>query len=154
MTEVISIHKALILEARSDIEIYATNRVSSPLNKLPNFNKWKSNWDELASRYHKIPIHKLASFVNFDYIIEYKFNNESALGNLYFTTAPADRVIEKLVAREDLSSEDARIIHKIRKIRNEVVHTNDVDVTIEQALQFAEILSAISLQLRHKFNIP
>jgi hypothetical protein len=80
MTEVISIHKALILEARSDIEIYATNRVSSPLNKLPNFLKWKTNWDELASRYHKIPIYKLASFVNFDYSIEYKFKEEGEQG--------------------------------------------------------------------------
>ena len=82
MSEVISIHKALILEARSDIEIYATNRVSSPLNKLPNFNKWKTNWDELASRYHKIPIHKLASFVNFDYSIEYKFKEEGNEGTV------------------------------------------------------------------------
>ena len=82
MSEVISIHKALILEARSDIEIYATNRVSSPLNKLPNFNKWKTNWDELASRYHKIPTHKLASFVNFDYSIEYKFKEEGEEGTV------------------------------------------------------------------------
>lgn len=80
MTEVISIHKALILEARSDIEIYATNRVSSPLNKLPNFLKWKTNWDELVSRYHKIPTHKLASFVNFDYSIEYKFQEQGEQG--------------------------------------------------------------------------
>jgi hypothetical protein len=80
MSEVISIHKALILEARSDIEIYTTNRVSSPLNKLPNFKKWKTNWDELVSRYHKIPSHKLASFVNFDYSIEYKFKEEGEQG--------------------------------------------------------------------------
>lgn len=82
MSEVISIHKALILEARSDIEIYATNRVSSPLNKFPNFNKWKTNWDELALRYHKIPTHKLASFVNFDYSIEYKFQEEGEEGTV------------------------------------------------------------------------
>ena len=80
MSEVISIHKALILEARSDIEIYTTNRVSSPLNKLPNFKKWKANWDELVLRYHKIPIHKLASFVNFDYSIEYKFQEQDEQG--------------------------------------------------------------------------
>lgn len=80
MSEVISIHKALILEARSDIEIYTTDRVSSPLNKLPNFKKWKNNWNELASRYHKIPIHKLASFVNFDYNIEYKFKEQGEEG--------------------------------------------------------------------------
>jgi len=82
MSEVISIHKALILEARSDIEIYITNRVSSPLNKLPNFNIWKNNWDELVSRYHKVPIHKLASFVNFEYIIEYKFQEQGEEGTV------------------------------------------------------------------------
>jgi hypothetical protein len=80
MSEIISIHKALILEARSDIEIYATNRVSSPLNKLPNFNKWKANWDELVLRYNKIPINKIPSFVNFEYNIEYKFQEQGEEG--------------------------------------------------------------------------
>ena len=73
MSERISIHKAIILEACYEIDIYTTNRVLSPLNKLPSFKKWKSNWDELALRYYKIPSHRLASFVNFDYSIEYKF---------------------------------------------------------------------------------
>jgi len=68
--EVISFEEALLLEEKGEIIIYNPNKMFSIFSTV---EEWKDNWNLLRKKYRKVPIHKLASFANFEYLIEYKF---------------------------------------------------------------------------------
>lgn len=68
--EKISFEEALELENKGKIIIYNPNNVESVFSTV---KKWKNNWDNLRKTYRKVPIHKLVSFANFEYLIEHKF---------------------------------------------------------------------------------
>lgn len=71
--EKISFEKALELENQGQITIYNPNNVESIFSTV---KEWKDNWDKLRKTFRKVPIHKLTSFANFEYLIEYKFIEE------------------------------------------------------------------------------
>lgn len=68
--DIISFEEALLLEEKGEIIIYNPNVVTSIYSTV---KEWKDNWDKLRKTFRKIPIHKLPSFANFEYLIEYKF---------------------------------------------------------------------------------
>lgn len=68
--EKISFEEALELESKGQIIIYNPNTVNSVFSTV---KEWKNNWDKLRKTYRKVPIHKLVSFANFEYLIEHKF---------------------------------------------------------------------------------
>lgn len=68
--ERISFEEALLLEEKGEIIIYNPNNVSSIFSTV---EEWKNNWNTLRKKYRKIPTQRLASFANFEYLIEYKF---------------------------------------------------------------------------------
>lgn len=70
------ITQAIKMENTGDIHIYHSGRALSPLNDLPQFSVWKQNWKDLVSKYRKVPLSKLFNFIDFDYMIEYKFERE------------------------------------------------------------------------------
>jgi len=68
----INISQALKMESHDEIILYHTNSAQSSLNEYPNFSSWKSNFQELKTKYKKIPRGKLLDFISFDFIIEHK----------------------------------------------------------------------------------
>ena len=68
----INITQALEMESHDEIIIYHTNNTQSSLNEYPQFSSWKNNFQELKSKYKKIPRGKLLDFLSFDFIIEHK----------------------------------------------------------------------------------
>lgn len=73
--ETISLEKALELEAKGEIIIYNPNTVESLYSTVES---WKNHWNSMRKRFPKVPIYKLASFANFDYLIEYKHTEYDA----------------------------------------------------------------------------
>lgn len=70
--EIIDIEDALYLEAEGKIIIYNPNTVKSAFSENP---KWIRNFIELRKKYRKIPIANLLQFMEFEYKIEYKFED-------------------------------------------------------------------------------
>jgi hypothetical protein len=70
--ESINISQALKMELHDEIILYHTNGAYSLLNEYPQFPSWKSNFQELKTKYKKIPRGKLLDFISFDFIIEHK----------------------------------------------------------------------------------
>ena len=68
--ETISLEEALLLEQEGKITIYNPHNVDSVFSSI---KEWKDNWETLRKTYRKVPIQKLTSFANFEYIIEHKF---------------------------------------------------------------------------------
>lgn len=68
--EKISFEEALLLEQEGKIIIYNPNTVESIYSSV---KEWKDNWDKLRKTYRKVPVQKLSSFANFEYLIEHKF---------------------------------------------------------------------------------
>jgi hypothetical protein len=68
--EIISLEKALLLEQEEKIILYNPNSINSIFSTV---KQWKENWDSLRKKYRHVNIQKLSSFVNFEYLIEYKF---------------------------------------------------------------------------------
>lgn len=72
--EKISFEEALLLEEEGKIIIYNPNVVESIYSSV---KEWKDNWDTLRKTFRKVPVQKLSSFANFEYLIEYKFIEDS-----------------------------------------------------------------------------
>jgi hypothetical protein len=70
------VNQAIEMENTGDINIYHSGRTLSPLNGLPQFSIWNNNWLKLISKYRKIPLNKFFDFIDFDYKIEYKFEQK------------------------------------------------------------------------------
>ena len=70
--EPINISQALEMELHDDLIIYHTSSTQSSLNNYSQFSSWKNNFQELKSKYKKIPRGKLLDFLSFDFIIEHK----------------------------------------------------------------------------------
>jgi hypothetical protein len=68
----INISQALKMESHGEIILYHTNGAQSSLNKYSQFPSWKFNFQELKTKYKKIPRGKLLDFISFDFIIEHK----------------------------------------------------------------------------------
>jgi hypothetical protein len=68
----INLTQAREMESRGELIIYHTNSTQSSLNDYSQFSLWKSNFQELAQKYKKIPRGKLLDFLSFDFIIEHK----------------------------------------------------------------------------------
>jgi hypothetical protein len=68
--EIISLDEAISLEQEGKIIIYNPNITNTSLSTV---EEWKNNWDLLRKKYYHIGIQKLSSFINFEYLIEYKF---------------------------------------------------------------------------------
>jgi len=70
--ETINISQALKMESHGELILYHTNSAQSSLNEYSQFSSWKSNFQELKTKYKKIPRGKLLDFISFDFIIEHK----------------------------------------------------------------------------------
>ena len=70
--ESINISQAREMEFYDDLIIYHTGGTQSSLNQLPQFSSWRNNFQELKTKYKKIPRGKLLDFLSFDFIIEHK----------------------------------------------------------------------------------
>jgi hypothetical protein len=68
--DIIQFEEALLLEEKGEIIIYNPNIITSIYSTV---KEWRDNWDKLRKTFRKVPIHKLPSFANFEYLIEYKF---------------------------------------------------------------------------------
>ena len=68
----INLTQALEMESHDEIIIYHTDSIQSSLNDYSQFSTWKNNFQELKSKYKKIPRGKLLDFLSFDFIIEHK----------------------------------------------------------------------------------
>jgi hypothetical protein len=68
----INLIQALEMESHGELILYHTDSVQSSLNKYSQFSSWKSNFQELKTKYKKIPRGKLLDFLSFDFIIEHK----------------------------------------------------------------------------------
>jgi hypothetical protein len=74
---ILSLPQALKMENNGDITIYHPGRTTSYLDGLPQFSIWNNNWRKLISKYRKIPLDKFFNFIDFDYLIEYKFEEDT-----------------------------------------------------------------------------
>jgi hypothetical protein len=70
--ETINISQALKMESHGELILYHTNSAQSSLNEYSQFSSWKSNFQELKTKYKKIPRGKLLDFLSFDFVIEHK----------------------------------------------------------------------------------
>jgi len=70
---IISITQAIEMENNGEIIIYHSGRTLSSLDDLPQCSIWRKNWKKLTSKYRKVPLHSFFDFIDFDYMIEYKF---------------------------------------------------------------------------------
>jgi hypothetical protein len=70
--EIINISQALEMESHGELILYHTDSTQSSLNEYSQFSYWKSNFQELKTKYKKIPRGKLLDFISFDFIIEHK----------------------------------------------------------------------------------
>jgi len=70
--ETINISQALEMESHGELILYHTDSAQSSLNKYSQFSSWKSNFQELKTKYKKIPRGNLLNFLSFDFIIEHK----------------------------------------------------------------------------------
>jgi hypothetical protein len=68
----INISQALTMESHGEIILYHTDGAQSSLNEYSQFPSWRSNFQELKTKYKKIPRGKLLDFLSFDFIIEHK----------------------------------------------------------------------------------
>ena len=68
--EKISFEQALLLEKENKIVIYNPNVVESIYS---NVKEWQDNWNILRKTFRKVPVQRLSSFANFEYLIEHKF---------------------------------------------------------------------------------
>ena len=68
----INTSQAQEMEFHDDLIIYHTGGTQSSLNHFPQFSSWKNNFQELKTKYKKIPRGKLLDFLSFDFIIEHK----------------------------------------------------------------------------------
>jgi hypothetical protein len=78
--EKISFEQALLLEKENKIVIYNPNVVESIYS---NVKEWQDNWNTLRKTFRKVPVQRLSSFANFEYLIEHKFieNSEPVIVN-------------------------------------------------------------------------
>ncbi len=60
------------MESHGEIILYHTNGAQSSLNEYSQFSSWRSNFQELKTKYKKIPRGKLLDFLSFDFIIEHR----------------------------------------------------------------------------------
>ena len=74
---IISVTQALEMESNGNIKIYHSGRTLSSLDNLPQCSVWKQNWKKLTSKYRKIPLNNFFNFIDFDYMIEYKFEEDA-----------------------------------------------------------------------------
>jgi len=72
--EIINIEDALLLEDEGKIIIYNPNTVKSAFSEN---HFWIKNFIELRKKYRKIPIANLLQFLEFEYKIEYKFQEST-----------------------------------------------------------------------------
>lgn len=72
--EKISFEQALLLEKENKIVIYNPNVVESIYS---NVKEWQDNWNTLRKTFRKVPVQRLSSFANFEYLIEHKFIENS-----------------------------------------------------------------------------
>jgi hypothetical protein len=70
--ETINISQALEMESHGELILYHTDSTQSSLNEYSQFSSWKSNFQELKTKYKKIPRGKLLDFLSFDFVIEHK----------------------------------------------------------------------------------
>jgi hypothetical protein len=73
------------MEINGELIIYNTDRVVTPLNEELNYSKWKSNYIKILNKYKKVPLQRLIEFLNFDYIIEYKFQEPGDTNTINWT---------------------------------------------------------------------
>lgn len=91
MKKVITLGEALLLESQQEIIIYNTH--STPiLNAQP---QWAENWEALRKKYRKIPLFKLFDFVDFDYLIEQKFESNLDPLSTTWVYMYAKRMVDK-----------------------------------------------------------
>jgi hypothetical protein len=76
MSKIIQYTQAKEMEINGDLIIYDTDRVVTPLNQNSNFSLWKENFQKLKQKFKKVPLHRLIEFLDFDYIIEYKHQEQ------------------------------------------------------------------------------
>jgi hypothetical protein len=76
MSQTIPYTQALEMEMNEELIIYHTDRTLTPLNEEPRFSSWKTNYKKLTQKFKKVPLPKLIEFLNFDYIIEYKYQEQ------------------------------------------------------------------------------
>jgi hypothetical protein len=76
MSKIIQYTQAKEMEINGDLIIYNTDRVVTPLNQNPNFSLWVENFQKLKQKFKKVPLHRLIEFLDFDYIIEYKHQEQ------------------------------------------------------------------------------
>jgi hypothetical protein len=85
MCPTIQYTQAKEMEINGELIIYNTDRVITPLNEEPNYPKWKSNYIKVLNKYKKVPLQRLIEFLNFDYIIEYKFQEPGDANTINWT---------------------------------------------------------------------
>jgi len=76
MSKIIQYTQAKEMEINGDLIIYDTDRVVTPLNQNSNSSLWKENFQKLKQKFKKVPLHRLIEFLDFDYIIEYKHQEQ------------------------------------------------------------------------------
>jgi hypothetical protein len=76
MSKIIQYTQAKEMEINGDLIIYDTDRVVTPLNQNSNSSLWKENFQKLKQKFKKVPLHKLIEFLDFDYVIEYKYQEQ------------------------------------------------------------------------------
>jgi hypothetical protein len=76
MSKIIQYTQAKEMEINGDLIIYNTDQVVTPLNQNSNFYLWRENFQKLKQKFKKVPLHKLIEFLDFDYVIEYKHQEQ------------------------------------------------------------------------------
>jgi hypothetical protein len=60
------------------------------------------------------------------------------------------RMIDALVTRRVLTTEEGRAISRLREVRNKVVHARDVDLATDSVAEFARVLSEVTVAMERR----
>jgi len=140
-----------LAKIQSDLQIPALKKAS---NQLPKSKELKTKSNKKSLEFYKTlaevsPRAMMVEVWNDFEIIGNQIYKNLKLSKAYSSLSMAE-LINVLYKKEYLSKSEAEALVKLRALRNELVHTKNTNISIDNLAEYSHLLNRITEKLKHK----